>query len=222
MTSDQIIAQLKQHANAQAVEGMARFGIRPAQALGISMPTLRKMAKEIGRNQALAVALWASGIHEARILASMIAEPQLVSAELMEEWVNDFDSWDVCDQVCGNLFDKTPYAYQKTTHWCQQEKEFVRRAGFVMMAELAVHDKQAQDEAFLQFFPLIKHYADDERNFVKKAVNWALRQIGKRNSHLRTLALECANDIQNMDSKTAQWVAKDAIKELQAKEIKDS
>ncbi len=221
MTSDQIIANLKQHANAQAVEGMARFGIRPSHALGIPIPTLRKMAKEIGRNQELAIALWASGVHEARILASMIAEPQRVSVELMEEWVNDFDAWDVCDQVCGNLFDKTPYAYQKATEWCQQEKEFVRRAGFVMMAELAVHDKQAQDEAFLQFFPLIKHYAGDERNFVKKAVNWALRQIGKRNSHLRTLALECAYEIQHMDSKTAHWVAKDAIRELQAKESKD-
>jgi 3-methyladenine DNA glycosylase AlkD len=221
MTSDQIIANLKQLANAQAIEGMARFGIRPAQALGISMPTLRKMAKEIRRNQALALALWDSGIHEARILASMIAEPQLVSAELMEKWANDFDSWDVCDQVCGNLFDKTPYAYQKATQWCQQEREFVRRAGFVMMAELAVHDKKAQDEAFMQFFPLIKQHAGDERNFVKKAVNWALRQIGKRNSHLRTLALECASEIQDMDSRTARWVAKDALKELQAKEIKD-
>jgi len=221
MTSDQVIANLKQHANAQAVEGMTRFGIRPAQALGISIPTLRKMAREIGRDQALAVALWSSGIHEARILASMIAEPQLVSAELMEEWVNDFDAWDVCDQVCGNLFDKTLYAYQKATEWCQQEKEFVRRAGFVMMAELAVHDKQAQDEAFVQFFPLIKRYADDERNFVKKAVNWALRQIGKRNGHLRALALECAYEIQHMDSKTARWVARDVLKELQAKETKD-
>ena len=221
MTADQVITNLKQLANAQAVEGMARFGIRPAQALGISIPTLRKMAKAIGRNQALALALWDSGIHEARILASMIAEPQLVSAELMEEWVNDFDTWDVCDQVCGNLFDKTPYAYQKAIEWCQQEKEFVRRAGFVMMAELAVHDKQAQDEDFVQFFPLIKHYADDERNFVKKAVNWALRQIGKRNSHLRTVALECAFEIQEMDSKTARWVAKDALRELQAKETRE-
>jgi 3-methyladenine DNA glycosylase AlkD len=221
MTADQVIANLKQHANTQAVEGMARFGIRPAQALGIPIPTLRRMAKEIGRNQALALALWASGIHEARILASMIAEPQLVSAELMEAWVNDFDTWDVCDQVCGNLFDKTPYAYQKAKEWCQQEKEFVRRAGFVMMAELAVHDKQAQDEAFVQFFPLIKHYADDERNFVRKAVNWALRQIGKRNSHLHALALECAYEIQEMDSKMAHWVAKDALRELQAKETRD-
>lgn len=221
MTSDQVIANLKHHANAQAVEGMARFGIRPARALGISIPTLRKMAKAMGRNQALAVALWASGIHEARILASMIAEPQLVSVELMEAWVNDFDAWDVCDQVCENLFDKTPYAYQKAKEWCQQEQEFVRRAGFVMMAELAVHDKQTQDEAFAQFFPLIKQYAGDERNFVKKAVNWALRQIGKRNSHLRTLALECAYEIGDMDSKTARWVARDAIKELRTKEIKN-
>jgi len=221
ITSDQIIANLKQRANAQAVEGMARFGIRPAQALGISMPTLRKMAKEIGRDQALALALWNSGFHEARILASMIAEPQLVAAELIEEWVNDVEAWDVCDQVCGNLFDKTPYAYQKAKEWCQWEKEFVRRAGFVMMAELAVHDKQAQDEAFVQFFPLIKRYAGNERNFVKKAVNWALRQIGKRNSHLRACALECAYEIQNMDSKTARWVARDALRELEAKEIKD-
>ncbi len=221
ITSDQIIANLKQRANTQAVEGMARFGIRPAQALGISMPTLRKMAKEIGRDQALALALWDSGIHEARILASMIAEPHLVSAELMDEWANDFDSWDVCDQVCGNPFDKTPYAYQKAKEWCQREKEFVRRAGFVLMAELAVHDKRARDEAFVQFFPLIKRYADDERNFVKKAVNWALRQIGKRNSHLCACALECAYEIQAMDSKAARWVARDALKELQAKEIKD-
>ena len=221
ITSDQMIANLKQHANAQAVEGMARFGIRPVQAWGISMPTLRKMAKEIGRDQALAVALWNSGFREARILASMIAEPQLVAAELMEEWVNDVDAWDVCDQVCGNLFDKTPYAYQKAKEWCQREKEFVRRAGFVMMAALAVHDKRARDEAFVQFFPLIKHYAGDERNFVKKAVNWALRQIGKRNSRLRACALECAYAIQDMDSKTARWVARVALRELEAKEIKD-
>src|SRR5713101_1324105 len=221
MPVEQIIATLQQHANPQAVQGMARVGISSAQTLGVSIPTLRSIAKDIGMNHLLAQELWHSGIHEARILASMIADPRLVSPEHMEEWVNDFDSWDVCDQVCGNLFDKTPYAYQKAVEWCQQEKEFVRRAGFVMMAELAVHDKQAHDEAFMQFFPLIKHYADDERNFVKKAVNWALRQIGKRNSHLRALALECAYEIQNMDSKTARWVAKDALKELQAKEIKD-
>ncbi len=216
MTSEQIIANLQQQANAQAVEAMARFGITPTHALGISIPTLRKMAKEIGRNHLLAADLWNSGIHEARILASMIDEAQLVSPEQMDDWVHEFDTWDVCDQVCGNLFDRTPYAYQKAVAWCQQEPEFIRRAGFVMMAELSVHDKQAPDEAFLPFFPLIQHYATDSRNFVKKAVNWALRQIGKRNSHLRTLALACADEILQMDSKTACWVAKDALRELQS------
>src|SRR5258708_2483205 len=147
MTADQIIANLKLHANTQAVEGMARFGIRPTQALGISMPTLRKMAKEIGRDHALARALWDSGIHEARILASMIAEPQLVSAQQMEEWVNDFDAWDVCDQVCGNLFDKTPYAYQKATGWCQQvrsknyrrKRSRIRRSCFAISERLSLN-----------------------------------------------------------------------------------
>jgi 3-methyladenine DNA glycosylase AlkD len=218
MTRDQILAILEQHANAQAVRGMAKFGIRPARALGITIPTLRKIARETGKNHTLAIELWSTGIHEARILASMIADPRLVSPQMMEDWVNDFDTWDVCDQVCGNLFDKTPYAYQKVIEWCHREPEFVRRAGFVMMAELAVHDKKAPDEAFLPFFPLIQQYATDERNFVKKAVNWALRQIGKRNSQLRALAIEKADVIAQMDSKTARWIAKDALKELKGLE----
>src|SRR6266702_7385829 len=215
MTSDEIIAKLKLNANAQAAKGMAKFGIRPAYVLGISIPTLRKMAREIGRNHTLALELWSSGIHEAIILASMIAEPQLVSSQQMEEWVNDFDSWDVCDQVCSNLFDKTPYAYQKASEWCHREQEFVRRAGFAMMAVLAVHDKKAPDEAFVPFFPLIKQYAGDERNFVKKAVNWALRQIGKRNSSLRAVAVEWASAIKQLDSPAARWIANDALRELQ-------
>lgn len=215
MTRDQIIALLEQQGSVEAVQGMAKFGSRPAHALGISIPVLRKLAKEIGKDHALAQELWHSAIHEARILASMIADPNLVSPLQMEEWVNDFDAWDVCDQVCGNLFDKTPYAYQKAMEWPHREQEFIRRAGFVMMAELAVHDKQASDESFLPFFPLIQQYAVDERNFVKKAVNWALRQIGKRNDHLRTLAIEQAKAIKQMDSKVAQWVAKDALRELQ-------
>jgi len=151
------------------------------------------------------------------ILASMIADPRLVSPEHMEEWVKDFDSWDVCDQVCGNLFDKTPYAYHKAMEWCHREQEFVRRAGFVLMAELAVHDKRAPDEKFMPFFPLIKQYAVDERNFVKKAVNWALRQIGKRNSHLRTVALDWTQEIKQVDSRAARWIANDALRELQKK-----
>lgn len=211
-----MIATLKGHADAQAVQKMAKFGINSGQALGISVPTLRALARANGKDQALAVALWDSGIHEARILASMVAEPRLVSPQLMDHWVHDFASWDVCDQVCGNLFDKTPFAYQKAVQWCQEEQEFVRRAGFVMMAELAVHDKAASDDAFLPFFPLIKQYAWDERNFVKKAVNWALRQMGKRNKHLGAIALECAHELEGMNSQSAKWIAKDALRELRA------
>ncbi len=218
LAQDQIIATLKEHGSAQGVEGMLRFGSRPAHPLGVAIPVLRKMARTIGRDHPLALELWNSGIHEAKLLASMIADPRLISPQQMDEWVNDFDTWDVCDQVCGNLFDRTPHAYQKAVEWCHRKPEFVRRAGFVMMAELAVHDKQASDEAFLQFFPLIKQYATDERNFVKKAVSWALRQIGKRNSHLRVLAVEWADALKQTNSKTAQWIAKDVLRELQKQE----
>ncbi len=214
---DQIVAQLQQQANPRVAEGMGRFGIRGVQVLGVSIPTLRKMAKATGKNHAMALELWATGIHEVRILASMIDDPQLVSSQQMEAWVSEFDSWDLCDQVCGNLFVKTPYAYQKAMVWCHREEEFVRRAGFVMIAELAVHDKQASDEAFVPCFALIKQYAVDDRNFVKKAVNWALRQIGKRNSHLLALAMECAYELQKMESRAARWVANDALREFHAK-----
>jgi 3-methyladenine DNA glycosylase AlkD len=213
-TCDQIVARLREQANPEAVQAMARFGVNPDGTLGINIPVLRKLARETGKNHALALELWSTGMHEVRILASMIDEPQQVSPQQMEAWVNDFDSWDVCDQVCGNLFDKTPCAYEKSLAWCQREQEFVRRAGFVLMAYFAVHDKKASDETFLLFFPLIQQYATDERNFVKKAVNWALRQTGKRNSHLRTIAIQQAEAIAQIDSKAARWIAKDALKEL--------
>src|SRR2546421_905161 len=214
MTLEQVIALLHQPVSPQAVQDMARFGISSTQPLGVSIPVLRRIAKDIGRNHPLVLELWRSGLHEARILASMIADPRLVSPEQMEEWVNDFDSWDVCDQVCGNLFDKTPYAYQKAMEWCHREQEFVRRAGFVLMAELAVHDKRALDEAFVPFFPLIKQYAVDERNFLKKAVNWALRQIGERNKHPLAIPVEGAQAIRHLDSRAARWIGSDALKEL--------
>jgi 3-methyladenine DNA glycosylase AlkD len=217
MTGEEVIASLKARANPAGVAGKAHFGSRPAQSLGLTMPMLRQMAREIGRNHPRALELWASGLHEGRILASLLADPKQVTPELMEDWVKDFDAWDVCDQVCGNLFDKTPYAYQKVVEWSQREQEYVRRAGFTMMAVLAVHDKKAPDEAFLQFFPLIKQYSGDERNFVKKAVNWALRQIGKRNSHLRGLAIEWAEEIHQTNTKAGRWIAGDAIRELRSK-----
>ncbi|OGO64301.1 MAG: DNA alkylation repair protein [Chloroflexi bacterium RBG_19FT_COMBO_55_16] len=214
MNADQIIVQLKSQADPAAVEGMVRYGINPENTLGISIPTLRAMAREIGKDHQLAEELWASGIHEARILASIIDDPHQVTEEQMERWVADFDSWDVCDQVCSNLFDRTTFAYQKAIEWSSGEAEFIKRAGFAMMAALAVHDKRAGDERFEPFFPIIVRQATDERNYVKKAVNWALRNIGKRNRHLNTRTIEIARKIEQIDSKVARWIANDALKEL--------
>ena len=214
ITVEAVVESLKARANPDSVAGRAHFGSRPAHALGLSMPEVRRMARECGRNHALACELWATGWHEARILASMVADPKQVTPELMEEWVNAFDSWDVCDQVCGNLFDKTPFAYDKAVEWCRREGEYVRRAGFVLMAELAVHDKKAPDEKFWPFFPLMKEYSWDDRNFVKKAVNWALRQLGKRNATLRVLAIRWAEEIRATNTKAGRWIAAAALREL--------
>ncbi len=214
MTAEEIITLLKSKANPKNVEGMARFGINPKNSLGIFVPELRKLAKEISRSHALAQELWDCGLHEAKLLAGFIDNHKEVTQKQMDDWVSDFDSWDVCDQVCSNLFDKTPFAFDKAHLWAKDEREFVRRAGFAMMAVLAVHDKKATDEKFLEFFPLIKQYSIDERNFVKKAVNWALRQIGKRNSNLLKHARILAQEIQKMPSPSSRWVAGDALREF--------
>ncbi len=214
MQYNDIIKKLESLSDPEAVKGMARFGINPENTYGVSIPNLRRVAKEIGRNHTLAQPLWASGIHEARILASMIDEPEMVTDVQMESWVSDFDSWDVCDQCCSNLFDKTGFAHQKAVEWSEKDEEFVKRAGFVIMATLAVHDKKATDEEFLKFLPIIKRESTDDRNFVKKAVNWALRQIGKRNLNLNKIAIKTAEEIQQIDSKSAGWIAADAIREL--------
>lgn len=193
---------------------MVRYGINPHQTLGIPMPLLRKTAKSMGKNHRLALSLWDSGIHEARILSALIDDPSQVTESQMEKWVNDFDSWDVCDQVCSNLFDKTPFACQKTFEWSRRKHEFVKRAGFVLMAVMAVHDKKAEDNLFESFLPLILKECVDERNFVKKSVNWALRQIGKRNPRLRNKAVQTAKSILHKPSKSARWIASDAMREL--------
>jgi len=216
----EVLRKLKSLSNPRNVAGMARFGINPKNTLGVSIPDLRKLAKEIGKNHKLAQKLWDSKIHEARILAGMIDEVKLVTEKQMDKWVKDFDSWDVCDQVCMNLFDKTPFAFNKAMEWTKSPKEFVKRAGFSMMACLAWHDKTTKDEAFIKFFPIIKRESADERNFVKKAVNWALRQIGKKNKRLNKEAIKVAREIQKIDSKTARWIAADALKELQSQAVK--
>ncbi|MDZ7344331.1 MAG: DNA alkylation repair protein [candidate division KSB1 bacterium] len=217
----EILKKLKSLSDPKAVTGMARFGIDISKAYGISAPTLRKLAKTIGTNHALAQRLWASGIRETRILAALIDDPQLVTAAQMESWVKDFHSWDICDACCGNLFDKTPFAYRKAVEWSKRKEEFVKRAGFVLMASLAVHDKEVRDEVFIKFLPLIKKHAVDERNFVKKAVNWALRQIGKRSRSLNRAAIKTAKAIQKIDSRAARWIAADALRELTSAKIKN-
>jgi 3-methyladenine DNA glycosylase AlkD len=215
----EILERLKSLGNPDAVRQMTRFGISPNKAVGVSIPQLRKMAKGIGVNHSLAQRLWSSGIHEARILASMIESPQMVTPDQMDRWARDFDSWDVCDQCCSNLFDKTDFAYEKAAEWTWRDEEFVKRAGFVLMACLAVHDKEAEDIDLLNFLPIIKREATDERNFVKKAVNWALRQIGKRNFNLNRRAVETAKEIQRIESKTAKWIASDALRELNSEAV---
>jgi 3-methyladenine DNA glycosylase AlkD len=212
--SHEVLETLRSLANPQTVAGMARYGINPNNAYGVPVPQLRALAKQIGKDHALAEQLWASGVHEARLLASMIDVPRLVTEEQMERWAGDFDSWDVCDQCCGNLFDKTPAAYQKAVEWSGRDQEFVKRAAFALMAYLAVHDKKAPDDAFEAFLPIIAREATDGRNFVKKAVNWALRQIGKRSQCLNEQAIATARAIQQLDSKPARWIAADALREL--------
>ncbi len=224
MNVDEILKKLKSLGNPKNVEGMARFGINPENTYGVSIPNLRKLAKEIGKNHDLAQKLWDSGIHEAKILAGMIDDPKLVTEKQMDAWIVDFDSWDVCDQVCMNLFDKTPFAFEKAKKWAKRNEEFEKRAGFALMSCLAWHDKESSDSKFIAFFPLIKNGSTDERNFVKKAVNWALRQIGKRNKSLNKAAIVVAEEIQSAnrrnDSKSAKWIAADALRELQSPSVK--
>ena len=214
-----LIKKLKSQASPKNVEGMARFGISSKNTLGVSIPFLRKMAKEIGKNHELALELWDSGIHEARILAGLIDESGRVTEAQMERWIKDFDSWDVCDQVCGNLFDKTAFAWQKAVELTKRKEEFVKRTGFTLMAGLAVHDKKAQDKDFIKLLPIIKREATDERNFVRKAVNWALRQIGKRNKTLNKEAVKTAKEILKIENKTAKWIALDTIRELNSEAV---
>ncbi|MDG6994300.1 MAG: DNA alkylation repair protein [Nitrososphaerota archaeon] len=219
MSVTTILKDLRSKRDPKAVAKMVRFGISSKSALGIPIPTLRTIAKKLGRRHTLALELWKSGIHEARILAAMVDEPRDVTETQMDSWAEDFDSWDVCDQCCGALFVDSPHAYEKAVEWSRRQEEFVRRAGYVMMAELAVHDKKAPDSAFLRFFEEIERGAVDDRNFVKKAVNWALRQIGKRNKGLNREAIGLAVKIQRIDAPSARWVASDALRELRSEAV---
>jgi len=217
----EIVDKLKALSDPKAVEGMAKFGITSKNAYGVSIPDLRKLAKKIGKNHDLALQLWEIDTRETRILASMIDEPDLVTEEQMESWVKEFDYWEICDQVCMNLFAYTKFAYGKALEWSKRKEEFVKRAGFALMAWLAFKDKKADDAKFEEFFMAIKEESTDDRTYVKKAVNWALRQIGKRNLNLNKKAIEVAREIQKKDSKTARWIARDALRELTSKKVQE-
>lgn len=221
MNYNEVISLLKKMSIPKNVEGMARFGINPKNNLGISIYKLRPLGKKIGKNHELSLKLWSSGIHDARLLAVFIEDPKLVTEEQMDSWAKDFDSWDVCDQACTSLFDSTPHAWKKVYEWAGRSEEFVKRAAFSIIAGLAVHDKKASDEKFEELCKLIKRESTDERNYVKKAINWALRNIGKRNLNLNKKAVDVAKKIKKIDSKSAKWIANDAIRELTSSKIQE-
>jgi 3-methyladenine DNA glycosylase AlkD len=211
-----VLDKLQSKARLGQLKGMAKYGMTVEQRLGVSVPDMRKLAKEVGRDHNLALDLWRTGVAEARIVAAMIDDPAKLTEEQMEEWVKGINSWDVCDQVCMNLFEKNQLAWKKIVEWSKREEEFVKRAAFSLIACLAWHDKKASDEKFIELLPVIIREAMDERNFVKKAVNWALRNIGKRNLSLNKAAINTANEIRRLDSKAARWVASDTLRELES------
>lgn len=216
---EEVLERLKNMARPDQLEGMAKYGIVVERRLGVSIPNLRRMAKELGQDHKLALELWKTGVAEARLIAAMTDDPEKLTEGQMEDWVKDIDSWDVCDQVCMNLFEKVPLAWKKIIDWSEREEEFVKRAAFALMACLAWHDKKVKDEKFIELFPVIIGGATDERNFVKKAVNWALRNIGKKNLNLNKAAINTAREIQQIDSKAARWIASDTIRELESEAV---
>ena len=226
-----VMDELTGKASESSRAGMARYGINVAHAFGVSVPELRRMAKALGTDHDLALALWDTGNHEARLLAGMVDDPAAVTEAQMEEWAAGFDSWDVCDQVTSNLFDRTPFAYDKVRAWSAAEDEWVKRAAFATAAALAVHDKAAPDERFLAILELVRREAGDGRNFVKKAVNWALRNIGKRSAALHAAAIETAEEIlaaadaraaadrRDPAARSGRWIARDALRELRSEKV---
>ena len=219
-TFKEIISKLQENARPDQLDGMKRFGMSIDNRLGLSMPFLRKMAKEIGKDHELALKLWETGIAEARILAALVDDPKMLTEQQMEEWVKDLDSWDVCDQLCMNLLEKSPLAWKKIDDWAKRPEEFVKRTAFSLLACLAWHDKKTEDKKFIELFPLMIQASTDERNFVKKSVNWALRNIGKRNLNLNRAAIVTAMQIKNLNSKAARWIASDAIRELESEVVR--
>ena len=215
-TVEQVLVWLSRRGSRRNRLGMARFGIHSRRAFGVSMATMRPLVRRLGRDHDLALALWQTGWLEARVLASLVDEPAQVTPRQMDRWAADFDNWAVCDTTCFHLFDRTPYAWSKVRLWSRRRSEFVRRAAFATLAGLAVHNRTAKDGQFVLFLPLIEQASVDDRNFVKKAVNWSLRQIGKRNRALNRAAIAVAQRLAVSPAAAARWVGKDAFRELTA------
>jgi 3-methyladenine DNA glycosylase AlkD len=214
-TESEVIREIEKLSSPQIRDKQAHFGISGVKNYGLSQPQIKSIAKQCGKNHGLALQLWKTGIHEARHIASLIADKKQITEELMEEWVSGFNSWDIVDGTCSALFCRTPFAWAKAMEWACRKPEFEKRAGFSLMAYLAVHDKKAPDGNYEKFFPLILECSSDERNFVKKAVNWALRQIGKRNPRLCLKAIACAKEIQKKNDPASRWIASGALRELE-------
>jgi len=218
VTAPELVAHLRLLRNPVNVAGQRRFGITPkTEHLGISIAVLRPLARPLRKDHPLALKLWASEIHEARLLAALVEDPAKVDRTQATRWARDFDSWDICDQVCGEVLPYVPFALEQAKQWTTQRAEFVKRAGFVLVARMAVRRKDLADDLFLEFLPTVRREATDDRNFVRKAVNWALRQIGKRSPHLRRAAIAEAKAIAKIDSRAARWIAADALRELTGK-----
>jgi 3-methyladenine DNA glycosylase AlkD len=214
-----IVGELRRLGTRRNVEGMARYGIRAAKVFGVSKPKLDALARKIGKNHALGLELWATGIQDAKILAGLISEPGKVTAAQMELWVRDFDNWDSCDGTCCHLFVFAEPAWQKAFAWTKRKDEFQKRGGFALAAYLAYRDKSAGDAKYVSFLKVIEREADDDRNFVRKAVNWALRNIGKRNLRLNRAAIATGRRLQKKESRTAKWIAADALRELEGEAV---
>lgn len=211
---EEVVAALKKKATKATRDGMARYGIPSDNAFGVPVGVMRKLAKELGRDHELALGLWETGHYEARMMAAFLDDPAEVTSAQMDRWCREFDSWAICDTVCFALFDRTPHSWGKIAGWARKRDEFVRRAAFALLASLTVHDKDADDEPFAAGLLLIEPAASDERNFVKKSVNWALRSIGKRSPALHTASVAIAQRLAESSDATARWIGKDALRDL--------
>lgn len=219
MSTKEVLIWLEQQGTKRTLEGMSRYGIKAERAFGVSMGTLRTLSKRLGKDQSLSLGLWETGCYEARLLAALVGDAQQVTRRQMNSWAASFENWADCDTVCFKLFDQSPFAWEKATQWSSSPREFVKRGGFVLMACLAAHDKVASEKDFLPFLPIIEKGAQDERNFVKKGVNWALRAIGRRSLMLNGAALTVAKRLAVSEEAAPRWVGKDALRELASAKV---